>query len=176
VAETVRTEGNTVDTDAKLQTARRILPVLFWTAVVVSIVHYTDNFANYSDYPHGNGPEPSAGVVLGAWFVLTPFGLAGYWLYMRGQIRTGALLLIVYSTSGLVGIGHYTVAGMTDEPAWRQAHVVADVLLGASLFAFALWSIVSLPKTMRVCADSSGWSREHVPRERPSGSSTRRTA
>jgi hypothetical protein len=149
VAETARTPLNTVGTDAKVESARRILPVLFWTAVVVSIVHYTDNFANYSDYPHGTGPEPSAGVVLGAWFVLTPFGLAGWWLYMHGQIRTGAMLLIVYSTSGLVGIGHYTVAGMTDEPAWRQAHVVADVLLGAGVFTFALWSIVALPRTYR---------------------------
>jgi hypothetical protein len=149
VAETVRTARNTVATDAKLQTARRILPVIFWAAVVVSIVHYADNFANYDDYPHGNGPEPSAGVVLAAWFVLTPFGLAGYWQYMRGQLRAGAMLLIVYSTSGLVGIGHYTVAGMTDEPAWRQAHVVADILLGAGIFAFALWSIIALPKTYR---------------------------
>ena len=172
----MRTGRNTVGTDARLQTARRILPVLFWTAVVVSIVHYTDNFANYSDYPHGNGPEPSSGVVLGAWFVLTPFGLAGYWLYMRGEIRTGALLLVVYSTSGLVGIGHYTVAGMTDEPAWRQAHVVADVLLGASVFAFALWSIVSLPKRMRPCAGSSEWSQERDQPAQRSGSSTRQTA
>jgi multisubunit Na+/H+ antiporter MnhC subunit len=145
----VRTAGNTVGTDAKLQRARRILPVLVLTAVVVSIVHYTDNFANYDDYPHGNGPEPSAGVVLAAWFVLTPFGLAGWWLYMRGEIRRAAMLLIVYSTSGLVGIGHYTVAGMTDEPAWRQAHVVADIVLGSGMFAFALWSIVALPKTYR---------------------------
>jgi hypothetical protein len=123
--------------------------VLFWTAVAVSIVHYTDNFLSYDDYPHGTGPEPSAGVVLGAWFVLTPFGLAGYLLYMRGRIRAGAMLLVVYSTSGLVGIGHYTVAGMTDEPVWRQAHVVADVLLGAGIFAFAVWSILRLPRTFR---------------------------
>jgi hypothetical protein len=146
----VRTAGNTVGIDAKVQMARRILPVIFWAAVVVSIVHYTDNFANYSDYPHGSGPQPSAGVVLAAWFVLTPFGLAGWWLYMHGQIRAGAMLLIVYSTSGLVGIGHYAlVSGMTEQPVWRQAHVVADILLGASVFAFALWSILALPKTDR---------------------------
>jgi hypothetical protein len=145
----VRTALNTVGTDAKLQTARRILPALFWTAVVVSIVHYTDNFANYDDYPHGNGPEPSAGVVLAAWFVLTPSGFVGWWLYMRGEIRRAAMLLIVYSTSGLVGIGHYTVAGMTDQPAWRQAHVIADILLGAGMFACALWSITALPKACR---------------------------
>jgi hypothetical protein len=128
---------------------RRLLPLLFWTAVAVSIVHYADNFANYSDYPHGSGPEPSAALILIAWFVLTPFGLAGYMLYRRGENRRGALLLIVYSTSGLVGIGHYAVAGMTDQPLWRQAHVVGDVLLGASILAFALWSIVSLPRTAR---------------------------
>jgi hypothetical protein len=38
---------------------------------------------------------------------------------------------------------------MTEQPAWRQAHVVADVLLGVSLFTFALWSILSLPKTYK---------------------------
>jgi hypothetical protein len=150
VAETVRTGGNTVGTEAKLQTARRILPVVFWTAVVVSIVHYTDNFANYTDYPHGNGPEPSAWEVLIAWFVFTPIGLAGYTLYRRGQIRRGAMLLMAYSGSGLVGIGHYAlVSGMTAQPAWRQAHVIADILLGACMFAFALWSILSLPKAYR---------------------------
>jgi hypothetical protein len=81
--------------------------------------------------------------------VFTPFGLAGLWLYMRGEIRRAAMCLIVYSTSGLVGIGHYTVAGMTDQPAWRQAHVVADIVLGTAMFTFALWSVVSLPKTYR---------------------------
>jgi hypothetical protein len=150
VAETVRTAGNTVGTEAKLERARRILPVVFWTAVVVSIVHYTDNFANYSDYPHGSGPEPSAAEVLIAWFVFTPIGLAGYWLYTRrGEIRRGALLLLVYSGSGLVGIGHYTVSGMTDQPLWRQAHVIADIACGTAIAAFALWSILSLPKAYR---------------------------
>ena len=121
---------------------------MFWTAVVVSIVHYTDNFANYSDYPHGTGPEPSSWEVLIAWFVFTPFGIAGYLLYRRGQIRRGSLFLLVYSGSGLVGIGHYAlVSGMTAQPAWRQAHVVADILCGAAIAGFALWSILSLPKT-----------------------------
>ncbi|MEA2495944.1 MAG: hypothetical protein QOJ29_3855 [Thermoleophilaceae bacterium] len=120
---------------------------------MVSIVHYTDNYANFSDYPHGNGPEPTAAEVLIAWFVLTPFGLAGFWLYRRGEIRKAAMLLIVYSTSGLVGIGHYTVRGMTDEPVWRQAHVVADIVLGSAMFAFALWSILVLdPSTERPAA------------------------
>ena len=146
---------NTVGTEARLHTARRILPVLFWTAVVVSIVHYADNYANYSDYPHGSGPEPSAGVILAAWFVFTAVGLTGYVLYRRGEIRRGSLFLLAYSGSGLVGIGHYAfVSGMTAQPAWRQAHVIADVLLGSAVFAFALWSILTLPKTYRTLTTS----------------------
>jgi hypothetical protein len=87
-------------------------------------------------------------VILGAWFVFTPLGLAGYFLYRRGRIRTGSMFLLAYSGSGLVGIGHYAlVSGMTAQPAWRQAHVIADVLLGASIAAFALWSILALPRT-----------------------------
>ena len=31
--------------------AVRILTVILAVAVVVSIVHYTDNYVNYSDYP-----------------------------------------------------------------------------------------------------------------------------
>ena len=83
--------------------------MIFWTAVVVSIVHYTDNYANYSDYPHGNGPEPTAWEVLIAWFVFTPIGVAGYLLYRRGDIRRGSLLLLVYSGSGIVGIVRKTL-------------------------------------------------------------------
>jgi hypothetical protein len=41
---------------------------------------------------------------------------------------------------------------MTDQPAWRQAHVIADIALGAAMFAFALWSIVVLPARERAAA------------------------
>src|SRR4051812_9644856 len=124
-------------------------------AVVVSIVHYTDNYVNYDDFPHGSGPEPTAAEVLIAWFAFTGFGLLGYWLYRRGEIRRGALALLVYSGSGLVGIGHYTVPGMTDAPILCQGHVVFDILLGLSMAAFAIWSIVALPRVASVTPDGA---------------------
>ena len=119
----------------------RELWVLTWllaTAIVVSVVHYADNYFNYSDFPHGSGPEPSAGLVLAAWFILTPLGIAGWVFFRRGDVATAGLLLMAYSFSGLVGLGHFTVEGMTDEPAWRLAHVVADILLGIAIFSFGL--------------------------------------
>jgi hypothetical protein len=123
--------------------ALRLLTVLLGVAILVSVVHYADNYFNYEDFPHGDGPEPSAGLVLAAWFILTPLGIAGWVFFRRGDYATAGLLLMAYSFSGLVGIGHFTVGGMTDEPALRLAHVVADILLGVAIFAFGLRAFLS---------------------------------
>ena len=121
----------------------RLLTWLLAVAIAVSVVHYADNYFNYSDFPHGSGPEPSAGLVLAGWFILTPLGIAGWVFFRRGDVATAGLLLMAYSVSGLVGLGHYTVDGMTDEPVWRQAHVVADILLGMAVFGFGLRAFLS---------------------------------
>ena len=121
--------------------ALRALSVLFWTAVAVSIVHYADNYIAYDSYPKpDSGPSPSAAQILAAWFVLTPIGVAGYLLFRRGRVAAAAACLAVYSLSGLVGLGHYGAPGMTDEPWWRQAHVVADIACGIAILGFAAWS------------------------------------
>ena len=122
--------------------AQRLLTVLLGVAILVSIAHYADNYFNYEAFPQGDGPEPSAGLVLAAWFILTPLGIAGWVYFRRGDLATAGLLLIAYSFSGLVGIGHYTVEGMTDEPLWRQAHVLADILLGIAVFTFGVWALM----------------------------------
>ena len=121
----------------------RLLTWLLAVAIAVSVVHYADNFFNYEDFPHGSGPEPSSGLVLAAWFILTPLGIAGWVFFRRGDVATAGLLLMAYSFSGLVGLGHYTAGGMTDEPVWRQAHVVADILLGMAMFGFGLRALLS---------------------------------
>jgi hypothetical protein len=126
----------------------RPLLVLMSVAFVVSVVHYIDNTVNYADYPRAEPgsalPNPSAVVVGGAWFVFTAFGALGLWLFVRGRITSAAIAIAVYSGSGLVGFGHYAVPGATDMVWWRQAHVIADIVCGLLLFAFALWSVVAL--------------------------------
>ena len=121
--------------------ARSLLHVVFWTAVGVSVVHYADNVANYDDYPQPDGGfAPSQAVIAASWFAFTAFGLAGYRAFLRGRLRPAAVLLAVYSGSGLVGLGHYTVPGAEDMPWWRHAHVTADIVLGAAMLAFAAWA------------------------------------
>jgi hypothetical protein len=126
----------------------RPLLVLMAVAFVVSVVHYIDNTVNYADYPQvepGSAlPNPSAAVIAGAWFVFTAFGALGLWLFVRGRVMAAAIAIAVYSGSGLVGFGHYAVPGATDMVWWRQVHVIADIICGLLLFAFAVWSVVAL--------------------------------
>jgi hypothetical protein len=124
----------------RLDRALRVLRVLLAVAVLVSIVHYVDNVANYDDFPvPPSGRAPSRTVVAAAWFLLTPFALAGLLLLRRRRLGAAAACLAVYSASGLVGLGHYTVPGATDMVWWRQAHIIADIACGAAVLAFAVW-------------------------------------
>ena len=109
-------------------------------AIGVSVVHYTDNYANYDAYPQGDAlglPPPPPGAVIASWLVFTLLAIAGLTALGRRRPRLGAALLVLYSVSGLVGIGHYLVEGATDMVWWRQAHVLADVGCGIAVAWFA---------------------------------------
>lgn len=111
-------------------------------AIAVSVVHYADNYVNYDAYPvSSSAPTPSQTLVGLSWFLFTAFGVLGVALFLRGRATAAAVCLALYSGSGLVGIGHYTVPGATDMPWWRQAHVIADVLCGVALLGFAIWIV-----------------------------------
>jgi hypothetical protein len=140
------------------QRAVRILGWILAAAVVVSIVHYTDNYVNYDDYPQATTvPNPSAGLVLGAWFGFTAAGLAGYLLFRRHPSTLALVLLAAYSGSGLIGVGHYLVPGATSMPWWRQAHVALDIACGIAVLAFAVWAARARPHGV-VSAES-----RHIP-------------
>jgi hypothetical protein len=131
------------------QRATRILLWLFGVAFVVSVVHYTDNYVNYDDYPQP-GPDalvdPSAAQIGFAWFLFTAFGVLGLWLWFRGRITAACVALTGYSVSGLIGFGHYTVSGATDMVWWRQTHVVVDIVCGLAIFGFAVWTALRGPR------------------------------
>ena len=121
--------------------AVRILSAIFAVAVVVSIIHYTDNYVNYYDYPQPSTLRnaPTA-LVPGFWFAFTTAGLAGYLLFRRTPSNLALILLAAYSGSGLVGFGHYLVPGATSMPWWRQAHVCLDITSGIAVFSFTMWA------------------------------------
>lgn len=125
---------------AAAQPHRRLLFGLLALAFVVSIVHYTDNYFNYSEFPDSESiPTPSATLVGLSWFIFTGAGIAGLLAFLRERTTLAAVLLAVYAGSGLVGFGHYVVPGAFEMPWWRQLHVVADIACGIALVVFAVW-------------------------------------
>jgi hypothetical protein len=123
----------------------RELTALLAVAVAVSVVHYTDNTVNYTDYPQSvTLPNPSQTVVFLSWFLFTAFGVAGWLLFRQGRVERACLCLAVYSGSGLVGILHYGVGGTSRFPWWRHAHIAADIACGFAVIGFAVWAVVRL--------------------------------
>ena len=121
----------------------RTLRIVFLAAVAVSVVHSADNYLNYTDYPDAGDapvPAPSRTVIGLAWFAFTAVGIAGYRAFRDGRERLGAALLAVYSGSGLVGLGHYTV-DMGGQPWWRHAHIVTDIACGVAVLALAVLAV-----------------------------------
>ena len=119
----------------------RTLQAILVVAVVVSVVHYTDNFVNFDDYPPPRSlPDPGAASIPIAWVLFTGAGLAGYLLFRRAISTPALVLLAVYSGSGLIGIGHYLVPGAFDMPWWRQLHVGLDIACGVAVLAFVAWT------------------------------------
>ena len=120
----------------------KLLNIVFFTAVALSTVHYTDNYLAFDRFPNdGVGPSITADSIWIAWIIFTAFGVAGYLLYRRGEIRLGSALLAVYSISGLIGIGHYTASGMSELAWWRHVHIALDFLCGVAVLTFAIWSV-----------------------------------
>ena len=122
--------------------ALKILNVVFAAAVASSIVHYTDNYLAFERFPQSDtGPTITDDTIWIAWILFTAFGIAGYLLYRRDQVKRGSALLAVYSVSGLIGLGHYTAPGIGDLAWWRHLHIGIDFLCGVAVLTFAVWSV-----------------------------------
>jgi hypothetical protein len=86
--------------------ATKTLTILAVANVVATLFHYVDNLVLFSTYPE----LPTAtrqGVVLFALVMMT-IGLAGYWLYIKGERRASFYLLYIYCVLNASIVGHYT--------------------------------------------------------------------
>jgi hypothetical protein len=91
--------------------ATKLLLLLGMTAAA-SVMHYADNIVRFASYPEPPWLDPARVDVF--WFVMTPFGVAAWWLYRRGRTRAGIVASYAYAAMNLLVLGHYVVA-----PPWR---------------------------------------------------------
>jgi hypothetical protein len=88
----------------ELQRQRLLLGLLIANVVITSL-HYTDNYLFFEQYP-----DPqwlTAPSVYRAWLLLTALGGIGYWLYRQQHLWAASLCLSIYALTGLTSPAHY---------------------------------------------------------------------
>jgi tryptophan-rich sensory protein len=120
----------------------RLLRVILALAIVESLVHYTDNTLRYDDYvidhPTFPGSLVKQWVIPVAWVLFTLVAVAAYRAFRDGRRTQAAVLLAVYSVSGLISLAHYVDISLSDLSLFQNVFVLADVALGLLILAFAL--------------------------------------
>lgn len=128
------------------KTPLTVLRVLLVVAIAESFVHYLDNTLRYADYRGPNPPLISAWIAQWMipvfWVLFTIAGVAGYRRFVQGRYTQAGPLLAVYSVSGLISILHYVGISISDLSAFQNTFVFADIVLGAAILAFAVWTTV----------------------------------
>src|SRR5437016_4875210 len=87
---------------------KSILLTLIVANIVTSVLHYVDNVVFFRHYPEPTWLSPH--LVDLAWFVMTPFGVAGYLFFRRGRRSAAFACLYLYAAMGLLVLGHYLIA------------------------------------------------------------------
>jgi hypothetical protein len=101
--------------------AKKLL-LLILMNVAASIAHYSDNIVRFAQYPEPPWLNPTR--VDAFWFVMTPFGVAAWWLYRRGRSYLAFVASYAYAAMNLLVLGHYLTA-----PPWRLPPVI-NTLIG----------------------------------------------
>jgi len=117
------------------------LRVILVATVLSSIVHYTDNYIRFDEYPQDEPKLISQPLVAIGWASFTVLAVAGYVLYRRGQWRRAALCLAIYSLSGLISPLHYLSGAWSEFDALQHTFILADAACGAAVLAFAAWAV-----------------------------------
>ena len=111
--------------------ARRTVLGVVLTSVLVTTLHYTDNYINLTEYP---GPDWIAKEVVAlAWVLFTLVGIAAYLLYRAGRAAESGLFLLAYSVTGLSSLGHYAHGAPEDFTAKMHVGIWADGLVGLAV-------------------------------------------
>jgi hypothetical protein len=108
-----------------------ILPTLLAANIVTSILHYVDNVVFFRHYPEPTWLSPH--LVDMAWFVMTPCGVAGYLLFLRGRRTAAFACLYLYAMMGLLVLGHYLIA-----PPWQVSFKINLFILAEAIAALLL--------------------------------------
>lgn len=122
--------------------------------IVVSVVHYVDNFVRWSDFVPSDPADVTFSFIQRwtipvAWIAFTACALLALRALRQRRWERVAAWLGAYSVSGLIGFGHYIDVPASQLSAFQNAHVILDGTLGLLLLALAVWIVARVPHLRR---------------------------
>ena len=95
------------------------------------MMHYLDNILFFHDYP-----EPAwitTHYIDAFWFIMTPVGIGGYLIFLKGRLNIAFAMFYLYSAMSLLVLGHYFYA-----PIWNLSVHINVLILMEAFAAIAL--------------------------------------
>jgi hypothetical protein len=118
----------------------KALPIVAGALLVTSAVHYTDNWLSIEDYAPSSGLlADNPGLIPLSWLLYAVVAVVGIREYRRAPTTRAHVLLAIFSTSGIVSLGHLTYEG-NSWATWQWASVLTDCVLGLLLLGLVLRS------------------------------------
>lgn len=110
--------------------------------LVATILHYTDNFIFFADYPAPVWMHSHQ--VWIAWLILAPFAVVGYIQYAKGNFWVAYLCLCVWAVTSVGGIAHYFFGSLSAFSVKMHIFIWFEELTGWMLLGFIFWSCLIL--------------------------------
>lgn len=127
----------------------RLLLIVLGAAIVESLVHYVDNTLRYDDYVSDHPTFPATlierWVIPVSWIAFTVIAVVAYRAYRDSRYPQAAVLLAVYSLSGLVSLGHFVDISPSHLSLFQNVFVFGDIALGIVILAIAIRTALRPP-------------------------------
>ncbi|MGK7952206.1 MAG: hypothetical protein AB4368_26335 [Xenococcaceae cyanobacterium] len=118
-----------------MRNSNQTLLLLFLIASIVSTnLHYTDNATFIQNYPEPDWITVSD--IYATWIGMTFMGILG----TQGQFWISYFCLTLYSFTGLSSPAHYFYGALSDFSIKMHALIWLDLLTGAFVLSFVVWS------------------------------------
>lgn len=113
--------------------------MLFTTNIVATLFHYVDNILNLHEYP--DLPTTQASSIVLFFLVMMPFGLIGYWLYIKNRHKLSYYLFYIYCLLNAVVLGHYTPSRLRGD-FWDYGFKIHALIWLEAITAMALLAYI----------------------------------
>ncbi len=117
---------------------RKWLLILLAINTLAIIFHLTNNIISFDQSPELSWINPHLIELFG--LLMMPFGIAGYFQYVKGAFFSSYLCLYAYSMVSLATFGYWLISPPW-EMSWKtNVFILCNVVTATALIGFVVWS------------------------------------